>query len=147
MSEKHQAAQPQVDPAAESLVDNTAARKRALLEKVRVLSENLVNQMGQVLNGDPDYVYIWVPNYPDTITRYQNMQAEIVGAKDSVKTNFRRSDGTHVRGDVILMRMPKELAEAWNAHRDLKALEAIPGNKQSLMDWAGQQGIPAHLKQ
>ena len=138
--------QPDIDPAALSLHSKAQAdleRKRELLAKVRLIREGQVARAGRVTGGKPDYVYFWVYNHPQEIDRFLGMMAEIVDADDPVTTSFRREDGRHVRGDTILLRMHKDLSEAYGADRDLRATESIEGHKEDFLDWAAREAVPA----
>ncbi len=117
-------------------------RKRDLLARVRVLREGNLNVSNLLRNQSPDFNYVWVFNHPDRVAHFEGMAAELVKNQDPVESRFKKDDGTHVRGDTILMRMHKDLADAYNAEREIRADEAISGHKQNMTDWAEMNGVP-----
>ncbi len=117
-------------------------RKRDLLKRVSVLREGNLNLTNILRGTDPAYNYVWVFNHPDRIAHFEGMSAELVKGQDSTESRFKKDNGTHVRGDTILMRMHKDLAEAYNAERELRADEAVSGHKREMLDWAEQNGVP-----
>lgn len=121
-------------------------RKKQLLERVRTLREGNLSISNLLRNQDPEYVYIWVFNQPQRIDQFLGMQAELVGKPDKVESNFRRTDGTHVRGDTILMKLRREIAEAYHALREIQASEAVEGAKQEFLDWGEREGVPIRQK-
>lgn len=131
-----------IDPGAASM-----ERKRQLLAKVRMLRDGEKARASMTLKGDPEFSYIWVFNHPDEISKFLGRQAQVVEATDPVETDFKQKDGRHYRGDTILMRMHRDLVEAWNADRDLRAVEASEGAKAAFDDWGASNGIPVKRKQ
>lgn len=117
-------------------------RKMALLARVRVMKENSRSGVTVPLkDADPAYVYLWAYNHPDRIAQLNNKDYEIVGKNDKVSSAFKKPDGTHVRGDVILLRCKKETAEAFGLLAELDAIEQL-GSKSDFENFAAQRGIP-----
>jgi hypothetical protein len=117
-------------------------RKIALLARVRVMKENARSGVAVPLKDtDPGYVYLWAFNHPDRIAQLSNKEYELVGKNDKVSSAFKKPDGTHVRGDVILMRCKKETAEAFGLLAELDSIEQL-GSKSDFENFAVQRGIP-----
>ena len=119
-----------------------AARKRALLAKVKLLEDRSRKVENLLKDPDPAYAYVWVYNHQQRIDFYRQMEFRLVDKSDKVSSEYKRPDGTHVRGDTILMKCPRDLQEAWNASRELNAIEQMEGRKTQFGDWAAQSGVP-----
>lgn len=118
-------------------------RKRDLLARVRAMQDYSVNERGAVKGKNPDFVYCWVYNHPGMIAEYKSREYEIVEASfDACETHFVQKDGTHVRGDTILMRVSKDIHEALELARDLAATEASDGHKEQFEDWGQTYSVP-----
>lgn len=147
MSNKNwkQTSAPAADPlvAAMGNMQDPMARKRELLRKVQVLRSGLTNQ-GEVRNQNPAYTYCWVFNDRQVIDQYAGYTYEVVTLANDpdVDTAFKKEDGRHVRGDSILMRVDKDMAEALNADRDLRALDRIDGAREEFATWGAGIGVP-----
>ncbi len=122
-------------------------RKRFLLSKVRLLRDGEKARASMVVQGNPDYKYFWVFNHPQEVSNFLGREAQVVEEGDEVQTDYKGKDGRHYRGDTVLMRMHKDLVEAWDADRDLRAVEASEGAKTNFDEWAQGNGVPVKRKQ
>lgn len=116
-------------------------RKRALLAKVRVTRDSMLQNMAKIEGGDPNKHYGWVNNSDARITFFQ-AQGYTICKDPKVKTRFKREDGTHVRGDVILMERPEEEHEAWKYESELRAVEDMENSQASFKTFAARNGVP-----
>lgn len=115
-------------------------KKKALLARVRVARDRL-RFAGEVLNGNPNKVYIWVNISDDRQVTYQGMGYTI--CKDpNIKTRWKKEDGTHRRGDLILYEIDRDLNEAIKLDGEMRAVEGQEG-EQMFLDFAQQNRIPA----
>lgn len=117
-------------------------RKMNLLKRVSVLRDAMNIKRSEVL-GDPDTEYMWVNIREERQLHFQGLGWEKVTLDDDVvKTPYRKDDGTHIRGDLILYKMPKELAQAHQEYNTLLGLERIEGHKSAFRTAAAKEGIP-----
>jgi len=127
-------------------------KKRQLLAKVKTLRENWVLNLGRI-DGDPKKAYVWVNQHESRVIWYEGLQfaisRSVVEVKDGrpqvvsgVKTNYVREDGTHRRGDLILMECDREFKEALDAEGELRAVEQLEGAKQSFEAFADRERVP-----
>lgn len=128
--------------------DNEKAEKAKLLrDRVRTLREGNLNLTNLIRNRNEAYAYHWVHNSPDRINTFQGLHYEIVrhgaGGNDAAETGHQKPDGTHVRGDTILMRCRKEIVELLNMENQLRATEAIDGAKEEFFDFSRAEKVPA----
>lgn len=61
-------------------------------------------------------------------------------------TNWEAEDGTHVRGDLILMEIDKDMHEALQMQAQLTADELLQAPQQEFKDFAEGQGAPVSGK-
>ncbi len=144
---------PDVKQASKPVVEQTPAqiqeaKKKSLLEKlahVKLLREKLLMNRGEV-KGRPDKMYCWVNVNESRRQWFEGLGWEL--CKDpSVKTEFKREDGTHVRGDLILYQMDKEIYEVINLDNELRGIEGIQGSKDQFLNFAESNRIPAKLQE
>lgn len=100
---------------------------------VDVANEPLDSAYLTDVKGDDRYNYFWASTqrtHPQSVERMQRYGFEVVPENSSEYTPFAdRKDGGRVVGDLILMRIPKEKADALrrqryeNFHRRLSATE------------------------
>lgn len=114
-------------------------RKRFLLSKVRVRRENLL--AGSRVEGRADKEYCWVNQREERQLFFQAMGWELVKDKE-VKSSYMRPDGTHVRADLILYQIDKDMYEAIQADRELRSIEALEGVEEGFQTSANRQGAP-----
>ena len=118
-------------------------KKAALLAKVRMMRETLAANQGMVGNMKPGKVYVWVHHSDNRQIHFQSMGYELCKDPD-IKSNWRRTDGTHVRGDVVLYQIDKDLHEAIDLDSQLRAIEAIEGAKEGFKVVADRLGFPVY---
>jgi|HubBroStandDraft_1064217.scaffolds.fasta_scaffold00148_7 hypothetical protein len=121
-------------------------RKIALLQQVRVLREGLMLSRGKVEAGDPGFEYHWVNTREERQNYYQAMGWELVNndSDPTVKTKWRKPDGTHVRGDVILYRIPKETFEAMALYNVLDGQDRTGAIEDSFFAKLESSGVPGY---
>jgi hypothetical protein len=148
-----------LDPAIEAIINRKAdkglsaeeaalARKRDLLSRVSVLFQGRMSAENELQNRDPNFKYKWVYNDPSRIQEHEVMQFQVVvsGGNDEVQTIHKREDGKHRKGDTILMRIHKDISEAWDALRELRANEAVEARRSDVETWGEQNGVPMQRK-
>jgi len=113
-----------------------------LLAKARVVREKAVFSRSAVKGGDPSKDYVWVHNSDHTIYHFQALGYSI--CKDpKVKTAWKKEDGRHLRGDVILMEVDKDFREALKMEAEARSVETLEGSRESFLAFAARKGIPA----
>lgn len=128
-----------------------AEKLRLLRMKVRTLREGNLLRSNLLEGKDPAYAYHWVHNAPERISHFRGLHYELVrggpDGNDPVKSaGFEQPDGTHVRGDSVLMRVRKEIAELLIAENDLRAIEAVESAREEFFDYSQAQGVPAQRR-
>lgn len=119
--------------------DKENLNKKELLRRAAVLRGKATrNQTGEVKNRRPDMHYFWELNTTQAVAEREAQEYEVVKAKfdknkqptaDSEVTPWLKQDGTHIWGDLILMRVKQELYEAYMAIDELKSLETIENSR------------------
>jgi hypothetical protein len=118
------------------------ARFERLVREVRINREAARIGLGNV-TGEPNTQYVWVNRAEQRIISFESMGYVIVGKDDPVTSKFRREDGTHVRGDLILMKLPKDLHEMYKWDSEKQAVSSQQQPKDEFKDWARRQGFGA----
>lgn len=120
-------------------------RMLRLLAKVKVVRERMLFQMGEVRNGTPGFTYIWVTNDNQLRVRFHTMGYEQVtkGTDPDVVTDWKREDGTHLRGDVLLYRIPTDYHDAIKLEAQIRSKEALETTKDTFLGFAAREHIPA----
>ena len=134
-----------IRPAAEMSADDAEKVKRArLLAKVKVLRETPRTINDVKVEGSPDNAYCWVYDHPQMISEYERLGYDVVRAANgkTVQSKWRRPDGTHKRGDTILMVISKEDAEALEVFSAVSAIEQVSSAKSQFTDFAQGSSIP-----
>lgn len=116
-------------------------KKMRLLQQVRTTRSSMLSQLAEIEGRKADMHYGWVNNSDARITHFRAQGYEICKDPD-VRTRWRRDDGTHVRGDVILMVCPKDLHEAWKYDGELRAIEDLENSRDSFKAFAERSKIP-----
>lgn len=112
--------EPQLLPHQKELI-----RKQELLAKVRAgYHKTDRSKFGAVLEGDPKMHYAWINNRADVRVNFEGVGYEIC-RDPKVVTRFKREDGTHVRGDLILMQVDKEVYEMLQWQDDYASIEKL----------------------
>lgn len=138
-----------IRPAAEMSADNAEKEKKArLLQRVQELRSNPRRLNDAEVTGDPEKVYCWVYNHPQMIAEYERLGYTVVSNSNgkTVQSRWRANDGTHKRGDTILMQTGKEDAEALEIFAAMSAVEQVSNAKAQFMDFANGAGIPLFQK-
>lgn len=104
-----------------------------------------------VTNKEPGYRYRWVNKDPDNLAKKQIEQWEYVDSKaDSAQTaQSRLEDGNSMtsvyeKKDVVLMRLPEEIAEGRDAYMNERADRRIEALKQQTQGDLNKQGAAMH---
>jgi hypothetical protein len=109
-------------------------RKLELLRNVRVTREKVgMNRWG--LNeamADPTKVYKGVNRNPARMTEYIGLGYQV--CRRPHLTPHQQEDGSHVRGDLILMEVDKDLYEALCQDSVIRGYEQIEGEKEKFAD-------------
>lgn len=122
-----------------------------LLSEVHLIHENATRNLGAIQNGDPSKEYVWAHKSAERIAARQGIGYEIVRqAKQSkqphvVSEIWHQSDGSYVRGDLILMSMDKERHRALKLYGELKAVQNLRNSRTPILQAARQAGIRANL--
>lgn len=129
---------PERDPAEVEL-----ERKVALLQRARVVRENARAMRGSIQGMKPDLVYIWVNIREERQIYFQNLGYEL--CKDpEVVSKWKRDDGAHRRGDLILYQVPKDLHEALKLDSEIRAIEDMENSKDGFLAFAERLSIPTY---
>lgn len=111
-----------------------------VLRRAKIVRESMHRTMSEVV-GDPDKEYVWVRHASERVQYFQALGYEIT-KNPAVQTKWRRDDGTHVRGDVILMEVDKDMKEAYEVLSDAASVEALQGSREEFINFAIQNRIP-----
>lgn len=118
-------------------------RKKALLARVRTTREHALANRGTVTGLPSGKHAVWV-----NINEHRQIEFSAAGYElcklPEVKSAWKKADGTHQRGDLILYIIDKELHEALKIDDELRALEAIAAPKHALQTAAGRLGGAAY---
>ncbi len=136
---------PPVEAMETSAADRSSrlAVKAELLKKVRILRSDASRGL-EVKGSDPNKSYTWVNVHPSRRVFFEG-QGFTVCRDPKVVTSWRREDGTHIRGDLILYECDKEWKEALTAFDDLSAIEAMEGSQETFLAFAEQNKVPAQI--
>jgi hypothetical protein len=118
-------------------------RKQALLAKVRTLREKLHTNIGDVEGKDPAKHYVWVNINDNRQITFQSLGYEVC-RDPNIKSPWKKSDGTYVRGDLILYQIDKDLHEALELDSQLRALESVDGASEGFKAVAEREGVPVY---
>lgn len=116
-------------------------RKRALLAKVHTTRDSMLQNMVKLEGTNPAKQYSWINNSEPRINFFA-AQGYIICKDPAVKSRFQREDGTHVRGDLILMERDRELHEAWKYDGEMRAVADMEGSRDSFKAFAARNGVP-----
>lgn len=124
-------------------------RKKALLAKVAQVKVNLLQDKGKVRPADPtkplnpNIKYVWVNKNENRVVSFQGLDYKIV--KDpNVLTDWKREDGSHIYGDLILMQVDREWYDGLKLHSQMKAIEGVEG-EAVFAAFAERNGIRAQI--
>ncbi len=112
-----------------------------LLKKARTLRERMSHAQGEVKGGRQDRAYIWI-NRNDSRIQYFEGLGYTICRDPNVRTKWKKEDGEHRWGDVILMEVDKDFKEALEVDSDAKSVEALTGSRQEFIEFAIQNRIP-----
>jgi hypothetical protein len=115
-------------------------RKLELLKKVRTLKERARHRLG-IENGDPAKVYVWVHNSDTRRQHFESLEYRVC-RDPKVSTRWKREDGTHVCGDLILYEIDKELHDTLKLESLYRAVEAIEGSRSDFLAFAERNRVP-----
>jgi hypothetical protein len=116
-------------------------RKLALLARVRSTRSSLLAQLAQVEGKNDSKDYIWANNSEARLTTFKTQGYEIC-CDPKVKSQWVREDGSHVRGDLILMEISKELREAWKFNSEDLAVSSLENAQTGFKEFAERNGVP-----
>lgn len=132
------------------VVDKTNEERKADLEaklrKVRLLREKLVLTRGEVKGGDPAKQYCWVNLHESRRTYYEGM-GWVLCKDPKVQSQWKREDGTHQRGDLILYEISRDMKEVIDLDGELRAVEALQSSKDEFLGFAATNRVPAQLQE
>ena len=138
-----------IRPASEMSADDAEKQKKArLLARVQVLRETPRQIKDAEVTGDPEKTFCWVYNHPQMISEYERLGYSVVSNSNGkgVQSRWKANDGTHKRGDTILMQVSKEEAEALEVFAAMSAIEQVSSAKTQFLDFANGAGIPLFQK-
>lgn len=120
-------------------------RRKELLAKVRTVRDGSLINRGLVV-GDPLKQYVWVNVNTNRQMFFQNLGFQIC-RDETIQTSplFKQSDGTYIRGDLILYEISKEVFDAMNDVAVIDGIQAIHGNQETFIGSAQGAGIPAFI--
>lgn len=136
---------PDAYPVFDSANSKQEAAFAKLLAEVQVIHDNATRNLGALVNPDPAKEYIWAHNTPEDIASKMGMGYEIVrdgkNDKPTVSINWRKNDGSYVRGDLILMSCDKERHRMLKLYGELKAIQNLRASRVPILQKARQAGI------
>lgn len=127
-------------------------RMRELLSKVRIKREANAFGRGNISEASPHFdrskKYVWINTNQHRQIEYLGLNYEIVKTPnpkpgEEPLSSWQREDGTHVRGDLILMAVDKEFYEALKLEEQLRAFEAMEIPAQQFADFAAAHSAAA----
>ena len=82
------------------------------------------------------------------ISEYERLGYEVVRAASgkNVESKWKRQDGTHKRGDTILMQIDREEAEVLETLAAMNAIDQVSSAKSQFSEFANNSGIPMFNK-
>ena len=128
---------PQSDPLPHEI---EMKRRIDLLKRVRVLKDKARNRL-EVQGGDSSKIYVWVHNSEVRRQYFESLDYKVC-RDPNVNTRWKREDGTHTCGDLILFEIDKELHEASELESLYRAMEAIEGSQSEFLAFAERNRIP-----
>lgn len=117
-------------------------RKKRLLEKVKIIRDAVLLNRGEV-RGKDDMAYMWVNIREERQIYFKSLGWQLCKDPD-VWSNFRRDDGTHSRGDLILYEIDKETAEALQLYDVIRGIEMVDGHSENFMTTLAKAGAPVY---
>lgn len=118
-------------------------KKLELLGKVRATRSKMLQNASSIEGKDPALAYAWV-NINESRRNYFEALGWQLCSDPKIKTPWRREDGTHRRGDLILYQIPKDLHEAIELEASLRAIEDIETSQEGFKEFAGRSGVPVY---
>ena len=106
-----------------------------------------------VVNKDPGYRYRWVNKDPDNMAKkaaegwetVSGLQGDKVAAEGELRINDGRNvTSTHEKRDVILQRIPEELAQQRDAYYDAENDRRISGLTAHIKSKVAEEGGNTH---
>lgn len=131
-------------PVALSPEEAALQHKMQLLANVKVIRERMATVHGEVRGKKDNKVYVWVNIDDNRQIHYQTYGYELC-KDEQVQTNWKRPDGTHRRGDLILYHIDKDLYEAITMDGELRAVEAVEGYSTAFKSTAEVNGVPVYV--
>lgn len=108
-----------------------------LMAKVKVFRQSIQANPGQVKNGKPDKVYVWASVDPRRRVAFESLGYTTCKDKDIITNSlWKREDGTHVRGDLILYEISKDRHDVIQFSEQLDAVERVDGAKETFRQLA-----------
>lgn len=120
--------------------EDSSKRKRDLLAKVRMLREGNVMSKGKVIGGKPNMTYVWLNRNETYRIGFEGL-GYVLCRDPEVRTSWRREDGTHQRGDLILYEVEKDLYEAIHTEAELRSHEMIASGHELFLSAAERAGV------
>ncbi len=117
---------------------------RALLLKKVKLYKAVASSARKITGGKSDKDYVWVNTHELRRSSFEAMDY-VVCTDPSVKSRWKRKDGTHICGDLILYEVNRDWREVLDAHAELSAIEAVEGSREELLAFAARNKIPMTL--
>lgn len=121
-------------------------RMAVLLAQVRMTREHALRNRGRVGNSKANRHYSWVNIDQHRQIEFQS-QGYVICKDPDIKTDWRKEDGTHQRGDLILYEIDKELHEALKLDDELRAYEAVAAPKHVLHTQVERAGAAVYEPQ
>lgn len=122
-------------------------RKKALLARVRVMREKTQLNRGAINldMADPNKVYHWINKDQSRIIEFTGLGYQIVRTEPVKKgarglSDWQAADGTHVRGDLILMCVDREIYEALSTIAAAEGYERLQGVREAFNSMVERTG-------
>lgn len=123
-----------------------AKKREELLARIQQHREDTKKSKARVFPKDPavglppNKRYVWVNRNEARIVAFRS-EGYVIATDDRVNSMWKREDGTHTYGDLILMEIDQELYDAIKIDDQMRAVEGVEG--ASMFEaFANQSGIP-----
>lgn len=105
--------------------------------------EHALRNRGNVVNPKKNKDYVWVNINDHRQIEYQTLGYELCRDPE-IKTAWKKEDGSHQRGDLVLYQIDKEEREAMHLDNELRGFEAISAPKQVFHTMVQREGAKVY---
>jgi hypothetical protein len=125
-------------------MEDTAAFREALAQ-VKQSHSNLLTNISKVV-GEKGTRYSWINRDKSRVAEMQALGYKLVTSEDkNVESNWKQKDGSHTRGDVVLMKIPEMYAQALDYFDQERATSGLEDTKTNFREFADTNNAPVHV--